>query len=108
VAAGVLKGDMTTRTNVQGDIRITRVATGQMVVAFEGYHMPGKTGGPHYQLKAVASRTRDMVVPVVAVESYDPDGVILRITDPAGKMPLPLKYLVEHEFSIEVLEVHAK
>jgi hypothetical protein len=108
VAAGVLKGDMTMRTKVQSDLRIVKVAGGQITIGFEGYRMPDRTGVPQYEVKAVASRIGGMVVPVVSVDSFTAGGIVLKVTDPEGKMPLPLKYMAEHEFSIEVSEAPSR
>lgn len=108
VAAGVLKGDMASRSKVQSNLRIVKVASGQITIAFDGYRMPGDKGRPKYRVKASPSAVGGMVVPVTAVESYTIEGIVLRVADPEGKMPLPLKYLVEYDFSIEVTEVPAK
>lgn len=108
VAAGVLKGDMTTRSRVLHDLRITKVGTGLMTISFDGYRLPERTGGPSYLVVVEPVRVRTMVIPAVSIDSFASDGIVLRVSDPEGRMPLPLKYLVEHEFAIEVLEVPAK
>ena len=105
VAAGILKGDMKSRSKVLSDLRIVKVANGRMTIGFDGYRIPDKSGRPHYEVKTVVGRLGRMVVPVVTVDSHAADGIVLRVTDPEEKMLLPLKYLVEHEFLIEVVEV---
>lgn len=108
VAAGILKGDMTTRSGVVNDLRIVKIATGQMTISFSGYRLPPRSVPTTYVVKAVPGQLRGMVVPVVTIESCTAEGIVLRVADPDGKMLLPLKYLAEHEFTIEVHEVPPK
>ena len=105
IAAGTLKGDMKTRSDVVNDLRITKVATGKMIIIFSGYRKPERGGQSRYLVKARAMRIGVMVVPAVDIESYIAEGIVLKVTDPEGRMPLPLKYLVEYEFTVEVKEI---
>jgi hypothetical protein len=105
VAAGILKGDMVSRSKVQNDLRIIKVAGGQITVGFDGYRMPDKAGIPRYKVKASASQTGGMVVPMVALDSFTSEGIVLKVTDPDGKLSLPLKYMADQEFAIEIKEV---
>jgi hypothetical protein len=96
---------MAARSNVQNDLRIIKVASGQMTISFSGYRMPVSNGQTSYAVKVVPIKMGGMVVPAVTVDSFASEGIVLRVTDPEGKMLLPLKYLVEQEFSIEVAEI---
>jgi len=108
VAAGKLKGDMKQRTNVVNDLHIVKVSGGQVVVSFPGYRMPDKSGEPKYLVRTSVCKIGGMVVPAASVGAYTTDGIVLHVTDPEGKMPLPLKFLVEHEFTIEVNELPSR
>jgi hypothetical protein len=107
VAAGIVAGDPSNRTNrrpLLNGLRVTAVSDGVVSISFDGYEQPSPQGDFQYIVKATSGPRVGTTVPtVINIGGFDATSIRLIVVLAASGKPVPAADLRSFEMTVEVM-----
>jgi hypothetical protein len=106
VAAGIVAGDPSNRTNrrpLLNGLRVTAVSDGVVSISFDGYEQPSPQGDFQYIVKATSGPRVGTVPMVINIGGFDATSIRLIVVLAASGKPVPAADLRSFEMTVEVM-----